>query len=69
MSDFENFLCFSSATAQRCGTGTAEARDRIALLPPQFPFHTAAPSQRKNKESFQNRSYHVAIDERNEKRI
>ena len=29
MSDFENFLCFSSATAQRCGTGTAEARDRI----------------------------------------
>ena len=25
MSDFENFLCFSSATAQRCGTGTAEA--------------------------------------------
>ena len=70
MSDFENFLCFSSATAQRCGTGTAEARDRInALSPPQFPFHTAAPSQRKNKESFQNRSYHLAIDERNEKRI
>ena len=29
MSDFENFLCFSSATAQQCGTGTAEARDRI----------------------------------------
>ena len=26
MSDFENFLCFSSATAQRCGTGTVEAR-------------------------------------------
>ena len=163
MSDFENFLCFSSATAQRCGMGTAEARDRInkenaeekgreerekrpfffslsprvsppqsplfrlrssrstplhrrrgktkkvfkiahiiwplmketknvsksiiyegndrillsesnlrsgfALSPPQFPFHTAAPSQRKNKESFQNRSYHLAIDERNEKRI
>ena len=98
MSDFENFLCFSSATAQRCGTGTAEARDRInrenaeekgreereksflslsscfssaisALSPPQFPFHTAAPAQRKNKESFQNRSYHLAIDERNEKRI
>ena len=74
MSDFENFLCFSSATAQRCGTGTAEARDRInsaisALSPPQFPFHTAAPSQRKNKESFQNRSYHLTIDERNEKRI
>ena len=94
MSDFENFLCFSSATVQRCGTGTAEARDRInkenaeekgreeenslsscfssaisALSPPQFPFHTAAPSQRKNKESFQNRSYHLAIDERNEKRI
>ena len=56
MSDFENLLCFSSATAQRCGTGTAEAR-------------AAAPSQRKNKESFQNRSYHLAIDERNEKRI
>ena len=29
MSDFENFLCFSSATAQQCGTGTAEASDRI----------------------------------------
>ena len=28
MSDFENFLCFSSATAQRCGTGTAEAKER-----------------------------------------
>ena len=51
---------FSSATAQRCGTGTAEARDRInsfssaisALSPPQFPFHTAAPSQRKTKKVF-----------------
>ena len=51
MSDFENFLCFSSATAQRCGTGTAEARDS-ALSPPQFPFHTAAPSQRKAKKVF-----------------
>ena len=29
MSDFENFLCFSSATAQRCGTGTAEARKKV----------------------------------------
>ena len=32
MSDFENFLCFSSATAQRCRTGTAEAHDRITPL-------------------------------------
>ena len=31
MSDFENFLCFSSATAQQCGTGTAEARDSTPL--------------------------------------
>ena len=28
MSDFENFLCFSSAMAQRCGRGTAEAKER-----------------------------------------
>ena len=80
MSDSENFLCFSSATAQRCGTGTAEARAAPSQRKNKESFQnrsyhmaiderTAAPSQRKNKESFQNRSYHLAIDERNEKRI
>ena len=104
MSDFENFLCFSSAMARCGGTGSAEARGRksggeskrkmrrrreekkerrnsflslslcfssaiFALLPPHFPFLHTTPSQRKNKENFQNRSYHMIIHERDTKRI
>ena len=48
----ENFFPFSSAIS--------------ALSPPHFPFLHTAPSQKKNKDSFQNRSYHLIIDQRNE---
>ena len=37
------------------------------LAPPHFPFGHNAPSQWKNKGNLQNRSYHLIIDERNEK--
>ena len=41
----------------------------FSYVPPQFPFLHTAPSQSKNKENFQNRSYDLIIDERNKKRI
>ena len=94
MSDFENFLCFSSATAQRCGTGTAEARDRINrenaeekgreesvlsllvfLLRNLRSFASAVPVPHRcavaeeKQRKFSKSLYHLAIDERNEKRI
>ena len=59
MSDFENFLCFSSVMARCDRTGSAEVQERR--------LRRTAPSQRKNKGNFQNRSYHLIIDERNEK--
>ena len=80
MSDFEKFLCFSSAMARCDGTesaevhGSGDCRGAFSFLilscshaPPHFPFGHTAPSQKKNKGNFQNRSYHLIIDERNEK--
>ena len=41
----------------------------LRSLPPHFSFLYTAPSQRKNKENFQNRSYDIIIHERDKRRI
>ena len=54
---FDSVLSFSPRPSSAIST----------LAPPHFPFGHTAPSHRKNKGNFQNRSYHLIIDERNEK--